>query len=145
MSSGQKITVTGVLDGGVIFSDEKKLNLDEPDGFAQYWHDLPKEPLYFSKCQQGGGSVTIWAAIGYNGVSNIALLNGCLTSEKYCQIHSECLLHFASEQCPENWIYQQDNASCQRSKYTTGFLSDNYVDVLAWPTRSPDLNIIENL
>ena len=48
----------------VIFSDEKKFNLDGPDGFAHYWHDLRKKPLYFSKRQQGGGSVTIWAAIG---------------------------------------------------------------------------------
>lgn len=44
----------------VIFTDEKKFNLDGPDGLACYWHDLRKEEQVFSTRQQGGGSVMIW-------------------------------------------------------------------------------------
>ncbi|GBN44115.1 Transposable element Tc3 transposase [Araneus ventricosus] len=45
----------------VIFSDEKKFNLDGPDGFRYFWYDLRKEKEIFSKLTFGGGSVgEIW-------------------------------------------------------------------------------------
>ncbi|GBO31685.1 hypothetical protein AVEN_166392-1 [Araneus ventricosus] len=40
----------------VIFSDEKKFNLDGPDGFRYFWYDLRKEKEIFSKRTFGGGS-----------------------------------------------------------------------------------------
>ena len=129
----------------IVFSDEKKLNLDGLDGFAHYWHDLRKEPQYFSKRQQGGGSVTIWAAIAYTNASNIAVINCNLNSEKYCEVLTMFLLPFAAEVCPQDLIFQQDNGSCHESNHTKCFLDDNYVDFLPWSARSPDLNIIENL
>ena len=46
----------------VIFTDQKKFNLDGPDGYAYYWHDLrsKKDQKIFSKQKFGGGSVMIW-------------------------------------------------------------------------------------
>ena len=129
----------------VVFSDEKKFNLDGPDGFAYYWHDLRKEEKYFSKRQQRGSGVTIWAAISYYGLSSIAVIDGTMDSDKYIKVLDKCLLPFAAEDCPIDWIYQQDNAPCHTSKATKEYLSDSSVDLLPLSAKSPDLNIIENL
>jgi len=43
----------------VIFSDEKKFNLDGPDGCDSYWHDLRKEHLVKPRRNFGGGSVMV--------------------------------------------------------------------------------------
>uniref|UniRef100_A0A7I4YN82 HTH_Tnp_Tc3_2 domain-containing protein n=1 Tax=Haemonchus contortus TaxID=6289 RepID=A0A7I4YN82_HAECO len=46
----------------VVFSDEKKFNLDGPDGNKYYWRDLRREPVYFSRRTFGGGSLMVWDA-----------------------------------------------------------------------------------
>ncbi len=43
----------------VLFSDEKKFNLDGPDGHQYYWHDLRKEPKQIFSRIQGGGSAMV--------------------------------------------------------------------------------------
>ena len=43
----------------VVFSDEKKFNLDGPDGASCYWHDLRKKSDIQMSRTQGGGSVMI--------------------------------------------------------------------------------------
>ena len=41
------------------FVDEKKKNLDGPDGFKYYFHDLRKEPMMTSRRQNEGGSIMV--------------------------------------------------------------------------------------
>ena len=60
----------------VVWSDEKKFNLDGPDGFAYYWHDLRKEEQIFSTRAQGGGSVMIWASFGWSEKSSLCFVDG---------------------------------------------------------------------
>ena len=56
----------GVNWRNVIFRDEKKFNIDGPNGYRMYWHDLRKEEKFFSKRHSGGGSVMIWGAFNYS-------------------------------------------------------------------------------
>ena len=140
------IAAIGVQHGGVQSSlIKKKCNLDVPNGFAYYWHDLRKKQQYFSKRQQGDSGVIIWEAICYNRVANLSIVNGTLDSNKYCVVLAKCLLPFGLEEFLSNWIFQQDNAPCHGNKFAREFLFGSDVNVLPRPARSPDLNIIDNL
>lgn len=55
----------------VLFTDEKKFNLDRPDGWSYYYHYLRKDEQILSRRQHGGGSVMILAGIGYYGKTEI--------------------------------------------------------------------------
>ena len=43
----------------VLFTDEKKFNLDGPDGDLFYWHDIRKEERHAISRQHGGASVMV--------------------------------------------------------------------------------------
>lgn len=61
----------------------------------------------------------IWAAIFYYSIFDLEVVSGNVHSSEYCQYLGRNLLPFAAETLGENWVFQQDGASCHRSKYTT--------------------------
>ena len=129
----------------VIFSDEKKFNLDGPDGWNSYWHDLRREPRTLFSRQKGGGSLMVWGAFSFNGTTDIAFLEGKQTSIDYVEVLNSHLLPIAETLGGPNYVYQQDNAPIHTSKLTKKWFADNNVNVMVWPARSPDLNPVENL
>ena len=129
----------------IVFSDEKKFNLDGPDGCQYYWHDLRKEPKWFSKRVTGGGSVKYWGAFGYNGKSDLVEIVGRNNSDMYQRIvGSQLEAHFRRIGGPDA-VFQQDNATFHTSASTIAFFQEQGVPLFDWPALSPDLNPIENL
>ncbi|CDF34675.1 unnamed protein product [Chondrus crispus] len=55
----------------IVWSDEKKFNLDRTGGLAYKWHDLRKEKEWFSKRQIGGSSVMVWACFAGSRISEL--------------------------------------------------------------------------
>jgi hypothetical protein len=128
----------------VIWSDEKKFNLDGPDGYQFYWHDLRKSEVKYSRRVHGGGGVMIWGCFGYGGL-RLVPVSGKINAAHYQDLLETDLLPFAEDLGGPNWIFQQDNASIHRAETTRQWFARNNVTVLPWPDRSPDMNPMENV
>lgn len=129
----------------VIFSDEKKFNLDGPDGFKFYWHDLRKQKDVSMSRNFGGGTVMVWAAFSFYGRTPLCWISTKMTSEKYVELLEEVLIDFGEQQPTDEWIFQQDNAAIHKGSLVTTWFTEKNIKVLDWPALSPDLNPIENL
>lgn len=128
-----------------VFTDEKKFNLDGPDGWAYYWHDKRKPEQIFSKRQHGGGSVMVWAGFGYSGSTPIMFISGRLNSERYIEVLRDQFSPYFDQCAVPPAVFQQDNASIHASHRTTQWLNENFNWENNWPSKSPDLNIMENM
>lgn len=129
----------------VIFSDEKKFNLDGPDGFRHYFHDLRKSELFLSRRHTSVGSVMVWAAISFHGPINLVVLEGRQTSADYIGLLEIEKIFFNEMFEHQPFVFQQDNAGIHTAKRVKTWFSDNNMNVLNWPPLSPDLNLIENV
>lgn len=129
----------------IIFSDEKKFNLDGPDGLSYYWHHLEDKREVTMSRNFGGGTLMVWAAFSYNGQSPLCTISTKMNSDKYIELLEDVLIKFGNSTLGDTWTFQQDNAAIHTSKKVKKWFRDHSIPVLSWPARSPDLNPIENL
>ncbi len=85
----------------VIFTEEKRFNIDGPDGLRSYWHDNRVEPRYFSRCQNGEGYVMVWGAFSYRGTIRLVILSANLNAEMYVHLLASRFLPKADQIYPE--------------------------------------------
>ena len=131
------------MEKGTIFR-RKRFNLDDPNGFQYYFHDIKKETMSAIRQQMGGDSVMVWAGIGYFGKTSIKFINGRMNSVRYINLIKEQINNHAERISGLNYIFQQDNASVHTSRLVQSYFNENNISILPWPECSTDLNIIEN-
>jgi len=129
----------------VIFTNEKKFNLDGPDGIKYYCHHLRDEKNLLSHRQHCGSSAMVLAAFCHTGQVGFTFISGRINSADYQHVLEEHLLPLVSSIVGKDWLFLQDNAHIHRSRSTENWLQAQGILTLDFSARSSDLNPVENL
>ena len=129
----------------VIFSDEKKWNLDGPDGYKHYWSSKDMSEITYSRRQNAGGGIMVWGGICANGKLPLIIIDGKFNALRYIEMLDDAgLSEEGIKLCGEDFVFQQDNAPIHTARATMDYFHAMGIKVLTWPARSPDINPIEN-
>ena len=96
--------------------------------------------------KHGGGNILLWECFSAAGTGALVRIEGKMDGAKYHQILEENLLPSARKlSMGRRFTFQHDNDPKHTAKLSTQWLKEKKMNVLAWPSQSPDLNPTENL
>ena len=96
--------------------------------------------------KHGGGSIMVWGCFAASGPGQLEVLEGTMDSAYYQGILDRNIKQSAKVlKLGRSWIMQQDNDPKHVSKSTKEWFKKKKIEVLEWPSQSPDLNPIEML
>lgn len=135
----------------IVFSDESRYCVSFVDGRERVYRRHGER--YANACVRqrdrfGGGSVMVWGAINAGFRSDLHVIQGNLTAQRYVDeiLRAEVVpLLRRHQRRRRQLIFQHDNARPHAARVTQAFIQEARINVMDWPAYSPDLNPIEHL
>lgn len=132
----------------VLFSDESTFHVSVGDESGTVMRN--KTEAFHADCIKKTvkfpSGVMIWGCMSSRGVGKLNFIEGMVNAAKYQKILQDSLIPSIRKlHRNRELIFQQDGASCHTAKTTMKWFQDRQIEVLDWPSSSPDLNPIETL
>ncbi|GFS92792.1 transposable element Tc1 transposase [Trichonephila clavipes] len=133
----------------VLFSDESRFSLSSDcrrqliwreSGTAYRPENIQEKDPYPTR------SIMVWAGIMINGRTCLHVVaNGSMTGQRYIDEVLLPQVRLFRGAAGDKFIFMDDNATCHRTLAVLDCLDSEGIQRLVWPTRSLDLNPIENV
>jgi transposase len=131
----------------VIFSNEKTFQSCS-NGRVRVYRPIRErfvEQYVHQINRSGRFSVNVWGWISLKGLGVCIVIEDRLTAVVYRDILQNAMLASVTQVFGNNFTFQHDNCPIHTAHIIRDFLEVNNVPTLNWPSRSPDMNPIENI
>ena len=135
----------------VHWSDECSFQLMKRNGRVRVWRQTGerfRQDCIVPTFASGRISVTVWGCVSNDCKLDLVDIRGNLNAQRYVDEilpppHVEP--HMDNHRLMDRPIYMHDGATPHTAHLSQDYLHRAAVDVMLWPSMSPDLNIMENI
>ncbi|GFT56420.1 transposable element Tcb2 transposase [Trichonephila clavipes] len=135
--------------GRVLYTDESRFGLSSDSHRILIWREWGScnhPSNIIERDRYGGRGVLVWGGIMHFSRTDLHIFDaGSVNGTRYC---NEILLPYVRlfrGAMGLQFLFMDDNAPCHRTVASEQLLESENIERVDWPSRSPDLNPIENV